>query len=187
MADTFSFPADRYILIGKIGKPHGLRGEVRMSLYSGQPENLQSYSHLVLVATDGSVTAPLRIVSSRAQGKGAVVGFESILDRDGAEKLAGMGVILDRAEIAGADKGDSFWFQFIGLAVKTEDGRYLGRVEHIFSNGAQDILVIRDGSAEYLVPILDSIITCRTDEEIVVAPPPGLLELNSGIADGGDD
>jgi len=63
----------------------------------------------------------------------------------------------------------------------------LGRVEHIFSNGAQDILVIREDSQEYMVPILDSIVVRVTADAIVIAPPPGLLELNSGNTHGGDD
>ena len=185
MAETFSFPADRYVLIGKVGKPHGLRGEVRLALYSGQPENLQFYSHLVLVASDGRLTQPLGLASCRPQGKGAIVGFESISDRDEAEKLVGMGVILDKNEIPIGK--DSYWFQYYGLAVKTVEGRMLGRIEHIFSNGAQDVLVIRGGSQEYLVPILDSIIVNRTGTELVIAPPPGLLEINCGNADGWED
>ena len=185
MAETDFFPADKYILIGKVGKPHGLRGEVRLALYSGQPENLQSYRHLILAGADGRLSEPLRIISCRPQGKGAIVGFETITDRDGAQRLTGMGVILDKKELPCGD--DSYWFQLIGLPVKTADDRFLGRVEHIFSNGAQDILVIREDSQEYMVPILDSIVVRVTAEEIVIAPPPGLLELNSGNTHGGDD
>jgi 16S rRNA processing protein RimM len=181
MAETYSFPADRYILIGKAGKPHGLRGAVRLSLYSGQPENLQSYSHLVFVDDEGLLSRPLRIISSRAQGKGAVVELESVTDRDAAQRLTGMGILLDKDEIPGGK--DSYWFQFIGLSVRTDDGRFLGEVRHIFSNGAQDILVVRDGGREYLVPIMDAIIVRRTEDEIVIAPPPGLLELNAGDAE----
>ena len=91
-----------------------------------------------------------------------------------------MGVLLDKEDLPKGNEGELYWYQFDGLPVKTRAGTLLGRVEKIFSNGAQDILVVRDGSQEYLIPILDSIIVSRTDEEIIVDPPPGLLEINSG-------
>lgn len=183
MTDTFSFPADRYILIGKVGKPHGLHGEVRLHLYSGQPENVHSYGHLVLVSTAGRLSPSLQVATCRTQGKAAIVGFESIVGRESAEGLVGMGVLLDRQDLPKAGDGELYWYQFDGLQVVTSDGRALGRVQKIFSNGAQDILVVGEGNQEYLIPILDSIIVRRTDEELVVAPPPGLLEINSGMAD----
>ncbi len=149
-------------------------------LYSGQPENVLSYSHLVLVSTAGRLSSSLRVNTCRLQRKSAIVGFESIIDRNGAEQLAGMGVLLDKEDLPKGNEGELYWYQFDGLPVKTRAGTLLGRVEKIFSNGAQDILVVRDGSQEYLIPILDSIIVSRTDEEIIVDPPPGLLEINSG-------
>ena len=96
-----------------------------------------------------------------------------------------MGILLDKEDLPKTDEGELYWYQLDGLPVKTVEGRSLGRVVKIFSNGAQDILVVRDGSQEYLIPILDDIIIRHTDEEVIVAPPPGLLEINSGID--GDD
>ena len=187
MTDTYSFPADRYILIGKVGKPHGLHGEVRLHLYSGQPETLLSYSHLILVSPAGRLSSSLQVVTCRPQGKAAIVGFESISGREAAEGLVGMGVLLDREYLPGAADGEWYWYQFDGLQVVTCDGRILGRVHKIFSNGAQDILVVGEGNEEYLIPILDSIIVRRTDAELIIDPPPGLLEINSGMADTEDE
>ena len=187
MTDTYSFPADRYILIGKVGKPHGLHGEVRLHLYSGQPENVLSYSHLVLVSATGRLSQPLQVITCRPQGKSAIVGFESVTGRENAEGLVGMGVLLDREDLSKEGDGELYWYQFDGLQVVTGDGRALGRVQKIFSNGAQDILVVGEGNQEYLIPILDSIIVRRTDTELIIDPPPGLLEINSGTADTEDE
>jgi 16S rRNA processing protein RimM len=187
MVDAFSFPTDRYILIGKIGKPHGLRGEVRLHLYSEQPENLQGYKRLVLASTEGILSRPLRLLSSRVQGKAAIVELESISERNGADRLKGMGVLVEKTELPDTKEDEYYYYQYTGLAVKTVEGLCLGRVENIFSNGAQDILVIRGAGREYLIPILKSVIIRRTDEELIVAPPPGLLEINSGMPDAEDD
>jgi 16S rRNA processing protein RimM len=185
MTDTFSFPTDRYVLIGKVGKAHGLQGEVKLYLYSGQPENVRSYSRLVLVSTAGGLSACLKILTCRLQRKTAIIRLESITNRESAEQMAGMGVLLDKEDLPKGNEGESYWYQYDGLPVKTREGRPLGRVTKIFSNGAQDILVVREGSQEYLIPILDTIIVRHTSEEIIIAPPPGLLEINSGAY--GDD
>jgi 16S rRNA processing protein RimM len=186
MADVFSFPTDRYQLIGKVGKPQGLHGEVRLYLSSGQPEEVRSFSRFILVSTEGRRTPPLLISSCRIQGRTAIIRFESVSDRTGAEQLKGMGVLLDREDLPQGNEG-TYRYRFGGLPVKTVEGRELGRVEKIFSNGAHDILVIRGGGQEYLIPLLNSIIVRRTDSEVIIAPPPGLLEINSGLADERDD
>ena len=186
MVKSFSFPADRFILIGKIGKPHGLRGEFRLHLYSEQPENLADYDRLVLVSDGGQLLPPLRIISRRVQGKTAIVGLESVDERNGADHLKGMGVLVERTEMPTPNEDEYYYYQFVGLAVKTQEGLLLGRVDNIFSNGAQDILVIRGKTQEYLIPILRSLIVQQTEEELIIAPPPGLLEINAlGVDDDG--
>jgi 16S rRNA processing protein RimM len=184
MAEAFSFPTDRYILIGKIGKPHGLRGEVRLHLFSEQPENLKNYRRIFVVSTNGELSQPLQLLSSREQGKAAIIELESISDRDAADRLKGMGVLLEKTELPDTEEDEYYYYQYVGLAVKTVDDLFLGRVERIFSNGAQDILVIRGTDQEYLIPIVKSFIVRRTDEELVISVPPGLLGINSGMPDG---
>lgn len=179
MADTFSFPTDRFILIGKIGKPHGLRGEVRLHHFSEQAENLQSYSRLFLVSLGGEISGPHRVDSRRLQGKTSIVGLESVTDRNEAEAVKGRGVLLEKSELPKMGENEYYYYQFSGLTVKTVEGRLLGKVENIFSNGAQDILVVRQEDQEYLIPVLQSVIARRTDEELIVDPPAGLLEINS--------
>lgn len=187
MAEAFSFPTDRYVLIGTIGRPHGLGGEVKLHLYSGQPENLRSYKRLVLVAEGGTLSLPLRLASSRARGKAAIVGLETIHDRTDAEQLKGMGVLVEKNELPEIGKDEYYYWQFSGVTAKTVDGRLLGRVEDIFSNGAQDILVLRGTGQEYLIPILKSTVVSLTGDELIIAVPPGLLEINSGLPGDGDE
>ena len=77
-------------------------------------------------------------------------------------------------------KDEFYLYPMVGLPVVTTQGRRLGTVINIFSNGAQDLLVVQDKDEEYLIPILDSIIIQHDAEKIVIEPPPGLLEINSG-------
>jgi 16S rRNA processing protein RimM len=62
-------------------------------------------------------------------------------------------------------------------------GLTIGRVESLFSNGAQDVLVVKSGNEEILIPVTKSIIVSETAEEIIVDPPPGLLDLTNESGD----
>ncbi len=91
MAEDFDYPTDQYVLLGKIAKVHGLRGEVKIYSYSGQPENLYGYKEIVLVDSAGSLTVPLEVLKVRVQGKMAITQLSSITSRNRAEEIVGHG------------------------------------------------------------------------------------------------
>jgi len=180
MADVFSFPEDQFLLVGKVGKPHGLRGEVKVYAFSDEAQTLTQYETVVLVDKEGVLSPELRIENSRVQGKSLILKVDKVSDREMAEKLYGMGVLIHKKDLPETEENEFYWYQFYSLPVQTESGQHLGSVDSIFSNGAQDILVVKDGEKEYLIPILDSIITEHNENGVVIAPPPGLLEINHG-------
>jgi 16S rRNA processing protein RimM len=166
------------LLLGKITKAQGLRGEVKIFLHSGQPENLADYPELVLVDTSGNVSEPLAILKSRAQGKAAIVHLTTISTRDAAERIEGMGILLDRKHLPAVGDHEFYWHQYQGKLVVDVDGQVIGRVAHLFNNGAQDILVIKAGDEEILVPVTKSFVVGETADKLIIKPPPGLVELN---------
>ena len=179
MTDDFRYPADTYILIGKIIVPHGLKGDVKIFSFAGQPENIEHYKKVVLVSPSGQLSRPYAIEQFRIKGKSAVVRLDSVTDRNGAEAITGSGVLILKEDLPQPGEDEFYLSQMEGLTVVTVDGLTLGTVTNIMSNGAQDLLVVQDKDEEYLIPILDSIIIHHDAEKIVVAPPPGLLEINS--------
>jgi len=180
MVDDFRYASEHYLLIGKVLEPHGLKGEVRIVSFSGQPENIQHYPKLVLVTPSGQMTQPHAIEKCRVKGKSVIVRLNTVTDRNGAEALTGMGVLISKEDLPQPGNDEFYLYQMEGLPVFTVQGRRLGVVAHIFSNGAQDLLVVQDGDNEYLIPVLDSIVVRHDSEKIVVDAPPGLLEINSG-------
>jgi 16S rRNA processing protein RimM len=180
MTDDFLYPAASHLLIGKVLEPHGLKGEVKIFSFAGQPENIQHYKKLVLVTPSGQLSPPYSMVKCRIKGKSAIVQLSSVRDRNGAEAITGMGVLILKEDLPQPGKDEFYLYPMEGLPVVTTQGRRLGTVTHIFSNGAQDLLVVQDNDEEYLIPILDTIIIHRDAEKIIIEPPPGLLEINSG-------
>jgi 16S rRNA processing protein RimM len=179
MVADFTFPDD-YILVARITGPHGLRGELKLHCYSDNHETMLAYSRLVITDNLGRLSPGLKVEKARVQGKAVVIKFEGINDRNTAEELQGQGVLVAKEDLPALAEDEYYWYQLVQLPVMTAEGQQLGRVDSIFSNGAQDIMVVKDGKTELLVPIVESIIKEHTKKGVVIAPPPGLLEIQRG-------
>ncbi|MGE3621399.1 MAG: ribosome maturation factor RimM [Acidimicrobiia bacterium] len=149
--------------VGRIGRAHGVRGDVVVTLITERLERLAPGA--VLHADRG----PLTVRSARPHQGGHIVSFEEIADRDAAERWRG--AVL-RAE-ALDDPGDELWVhEAVGATVVLADGTVVGVVEAIQANPAADLLVL-DGGA--LVPAV--FIVAHEPGRIAVDPPEGLFDL----------
>jgi 16S rRNA processing protein RimM len=183
MVEDYSYSAGEYVLLGKIAKAHGLRGEVKIFSFSGQPENFHGYKEIVLVDTSGKLSVPLAIENVRIQGKTAIAKLTSVNSRERAEEIEGMGVLLAKNLLPETAEDEYYWYKYEGKLVLDLNGQTIGRVESLFSNGAQDVLVVKSGKEEILIPVTKSIIVRETAEELIVNPPPGLLDLTNESGD----
>lgn len=177
MTENFSYPGDTFILLGKVTKAHGLRGEVKIFCYSGQPENFSGYRELVLVNSSGDLSTGLAVEKMRVQGKTVIVQLASIKTREQAENIEGRGVLLAKNLLPKVDANEYYWYQYEGKSVIDQDGRIIGRVASLFHNGAHDIMVVQSGGREILIPVTKSTITKEAEDQLIVALPPGLLDL----------
>ena len=152
--------------VGRIAKPHGVRGEVVLDLTTERSERAAVGS---VLHADGH--GPLTITASRPHQGKWIVAIEGVHDRTGAEALHG--AVL-RAEPID-DPDELFAHDVIGAAVVDTAGTACGTVESIQANPAADLLVLDDGN---LVPVV-FVVERRADGTVVIDPPPGLLQLNS--------
>lgn len=178
MVLDYTFPTDEYLLLGKIIKAQGLRGEVKVFLYSGQPENVADYKELHLVNSEGIISSPLTVLKCRVHGKAVIVQLATMTNRTDAERVEGYGVLLAKNLLPEASENEFYWHHYQDKLVIDIEGNTIGRVDHLFTNGAQAILVIKAGNNEILIPVIKSIIVSETVEELIINPPPGLIELN---------
>lgn len=180
MVDAYTFPEDKFLLIGKIVKAQGLKGEMRCFPYSRQPDNISNYKEIFLISPEGDLSQPLKLQTSRAQKNMAILRVAGIISRNQSEALTGYGVLIRKDHLPELNDDTYYWNDFINKPVSTKNGENCGIVANMFSNGAQDILVITNRNEEFLVPVTDDIIIQYDDKGIVISPPPGLLEINSG-------
>lgn len=171
---------DEYVMIGKIAKPHGIRGEIKVYSYSGRPENFKNYKKIVLQKQPDSGTKIYKVNKSREQGKLAILELEGVTSRVAAEALQGSTVWLLKGDFQQLDSDEYYLHQLENLLVVTETGRELGRVVAFFSTPAHDIMVVTGKGHEYMIPAKADIIR-HIDEQggkITILPPAGLLDIN---------
>lgn len=180
MSEDYRFEKESYLLIGKVSKAHGLNGEVKLVSFSGQPERLAEYREVILVSQAGRLSRPLKLISSRTQGNAGIVSFDSVTTRGEAEKIEGLGVLVNKDTLPALNEDEFYWHQYEGKKVFDRDDNYIGLVTSLFSGGAQDILVINGGETEILVPVTKEIVIRETADSLIIDPPPGLLDINSG-------
>ncbi|KUG51584.1 ribosome maturation factor RimM [Serinicoccus chungangensis] len=165
-------------VVARVGKPHGLRGEVTVQVHTDDPEGRLTPG--ARFATDPQQRGPLTLVSVRQHQGTYLLGFEGHPDRTAAEALRGTRLLVDDADAEEVD--DAGWREedLLGFAVVRVDGSPVGEVTALHLRPVQDLLEVRAPSgALVLVPFVEELVP-EVDEEtrtVVVDPPPGLLEL----------
>lgn len=166
------------IELGKIVKAHGIKGEVKVLPFSGVAEDLLALAEIEL--RHGGERRVFKLERVRPQSRLAIMLLTGIVDRNMAEELVGSEVWGDEDSLPELEADEFYWHEMKGLEVETSAGRRLGRVQSLLATGAHDVLVITDGSNEYLVPAINEIMVSLDKEAgvLVIDPPPGLLEIN---------
>jgi tRNA (guanine37-N1)-methyltransferase len=165
------------VIVGRIGRPHGIRGEVVVGVRTDEPDVRFGPGASLDVERHGKLT----VASRRWHSGQLLIGFAGITDRTAAAELNGSWLSVDSSELPPTGDPDEFRdHELIGLSVRTVAGDDVGVVSDILHHG-QDVLVITatDTKAEHLVPFVKSLVP-EVDPAagvLVIDPPPGLLDL----------
>lgn len=158
------------LAVGRIGRAHGVRGEVAVQTLTEVPDRYAPGS--VLSLEDGRT---LTVHTTRPHQHRLLVKFEEVADRTQAQTLRGQ-VLLVSADRAPATEADRFWIhQVVGLEVITEDGRSLGRIGEVRANPANDLWITDSG---VLIPAVREVVRSVDLEagRVIVRELPGLVE-----------
>lgn len=169
--------------VGRIGRPHGIRGDVVVGVRTDEPE--LRFAKGSRLDTDPAALGPLVVAAARWHSGELIVRFEGITDRDAAAELRGTWLTVDSATLGAIDDPDEFRdADLMGLTVRTADGTVVGIVEDVLHSG-QDVLVVRPsaGSGEILIPFVKDIVpeVDVSSGVVVINPPPGLLNLEEAL------
>jgi 16S rRNA processing protein RimM len=155
---------ERKIALAAVAGAHGVKGELRLKLFSDSVESLSRHDKLYV----GGVER--RLLSIRDAGKNAVARFEGISDRSAAEALRGSLIEVDRSALPPLEQGEYYHADLIGLPATDRDGKVIGTVIAVENYGAGDLLEIElEGRKRSLIPLKAGIADLE-DGRIVLNP-----------------
>jgi 16S rRNA processing protein RimM len=167
------------LVIGRIVRPHGIRGEVVVEVTTDEPA-ARFFAGAVL-ATEPVSAGPLTVEAARPHQGRMIVAFDGVLDRTGAEGLRDVRLCVDSAELPPPEDPDEYHdFQLVGLRAVAESGEALGEVVGVEHGPAADLLVLaRPSGGRALVPFVKAIVPSvdLAGGRVVLTPPEGLLDL----------
>ncbi len=140
--------ADRLIVVGKIVGLYGVQGWVKLESYTQPRTQIFSYRPWFLGDKE------IEDAQGREQGKGLVGRLSGYADRDAAATLIGAEIRIPRSALPKPAQGEFYWSDLEGLAVVNKEGVALGAVSHLFSTGANDVVVVKDGARERMIPFV---------------------------------
>ncbi|MBP8881020.1 MAG: ribosome maturation factor RimM [Dermatophilaceae bacterium] len=175
-------------VVARIGRPHGIKGEVTVQLHTDNPaERFAVGTVLPTRAPKGSgVPLTLTIAGARDHNGIWLLAFEEIPDRTGAEGLRGTRLLtpIGEEELLEPDGGGDVWYeeQLVGLRAERPDGSFVGTVAALHIGPGQDRLALTlEGGRTAYIPFVSALVPTVDIRggRIVVDPPPGLLDLDA--------
>ena len=152
-------PEPRYLSVGRVLRPHGVRGELRVEIITDYPERLAQHIHFFLAHPNSPATVRRYAVERlRYHKETLLLKLEGCDDRDGAEQLRGMLVQIPIEDAVPLEEGEYYLFQLVGAQVETEGGESLGQITDVIETGANDVYVVRGPRGEILIPAIDEVV-----------------------------
>jgi 16S rRNA processing protein RimM len=173
------------LVVGRISRPHGVRGEVSVDVRTDEPE--LRFKPGAVLATEPPPVGPLTVRSRRWHSGRLLVTFAGVADRDLADELRGVLLVIDSAEVAASSDPDEFHdHELVGLTVVTTGGLPIGTVTDVRHHG-QDLLVVTGDGGQAQDEILIPFVAAMVPEvdvpagRLVIDPPPGLLDPDEAL------
>ncbi|MEW6579072.1 MAG: ribosome maturation factor RimM [Chloroflexota bacterium] len=146
-----------FLLLGRVLRPHGIRGELRIEVLTAYPERIVPEQRVYLGPDPADVSAArlYTIAQARRHQQYLILQLAEISDRNAAELLREQYVMVAFEDAVPLEDGEYYLFQVIGLNVITTDGETLGNVKEVLETGANDVFVVHGPRGEILLPVID--------------------------------
>ncbi len=151
------------INVGEVSGVFGVKGWVKVFSFTQPRENILTYSPWIL--KKGKALKSVKLLDGRRQGKLVVAALEGITDRDQAAALIGWKILIEKNQLPVTEQGEFYWVDLVGLNVVNLEGVDLGKVYTLLETGANDVLVVKDGEKERLIPFIQPQTIIKVDLE----------------------
>lgn len=178
MPSRSASPERETVLVGRLLRAHGIRGELKIEIHSDNPERFERGSELILVRP-GRRPEKVRVARFRLTRGGGIIGLAGCETRDAAEELQGGRLEVARSDVPAAPPGFYYHYELVGCRCFGAEEGDLGEVIDLVEDGGGHLLRLERGEQEILVPFVEEFLV-RVDVEnarIDLRLPPGLVEI----------
>jgi len=164
----------RFLVIGRIGRPHGVRGEVRVEVVTDLPER---FTWLKSVYVGANQPRPIAVESVRFHKSWVLLKLAGYDDRKSAATLRAKWLQVPEEEAIPLEDGEYYLFQVIGMSVYSDEDEWLGEITEVLETGANHVFVVRGERGDVLLPDTDEVVRIIdfNNNKMVVHILPGLL------------
>ncbi|WP_374687386.1 ribosome maturation factor RimM [Promineifilum sp.] len=164
----------RFLAVGRVLKPHGVRGEVRVEPLTDDPARFKQLTHIYVGERNPRRVA---IEGVRFHQSWVLLRLDGYPTRTEAELLRNELLQVTEAEAVPLEEGEYYLYQLEGLAVYTEAGVHLGRLTDVLETGANNVFIVQGPKGELLIPDIPDVVqdVDIAGGRLVIRPLPGLL------------
>jgi 16S rRNA processing protein RimM len=165
------------ITIGKVLKPHGVKGELKIEPLTDHPDRFNQLRRVFLTSASGR-RRECAVKAVRYMNDTPLLLLEAFDTPEKARELNGCLVQVPEEEAVPLPEGHYYWFELIGMEVESESGERLGRIVDVFPTGSNDVYVMRSGRREIYLPATKEVIkqVDRKAKRMVIRVLEGLLD-----------
>jgi len=167
--------------IGKVTKPHGIRGKIKVAYYGEDFSRFPLYRNVYIENRFGRPKA-YEILEAISQPPGIILQLKGIEKIEEAKPLAGKEILVRKEVLPDLPEGEYYWIEILGMEVQTEEGQKIGKVKEIFPTGANDVYVVEAEGAEILLPATEEVIRSVDSEKRVIK-----VQWSEGLGEKGDE
>ncbi len=173
-------PASSLVVLGRLAKPHGVKGDIRVDYYADSADLLDKP---LMLRAGRFAPRPIRVRDWHLWKDQLILGIEGCNDRSAAEQLRGQELLIDASFLPEPEEDEPYLRDLIGLSVRLEDGTTVGELEDVDFPAGQEMWVIRapeeSGGYEILFPAVPEFVRDidLSAGTATIAPPEGLLDL----------
>lgn len=143
--------------IGRIIKPHGVKGKIKVEYFGEDPNGFLLYRRILIEDRTGRPLA-YEVLNAIPQPSRLILQLKGIHSIEEAEPLMGKEILIGEEDLPDLEEGEYYWFEILGMAVETGEGRGIGKVKEILVTGANDVYVVGGKKREIFIPATEEVI-----------------------------
>ncbi len=143
--------------IGRVVKPHGVKGRVKVEYFGGDFRRFVSYREVFMKDEKGRPES-YEVLEANPQPPRLILRLKGIEKIEEAQPLTGKTIFVEKEALPALEEGEYYWSDLLGMKVETREGKGIGKVREIFSTGAHDVFVVEGKRGEISLPAIGEVI-----------------------------